>query len=361
MIIPSTMDHAALRAAAKELSALYPAIGVSVLGHSVCGREIFMFSAGNKSAEKSVLYVGTHHATEYITAAVLVRFLADLGEAAKDGRSVCRVDVRRMLGRRRIYVVPMLNPDGVELHLHGIRDGCPLADRLTAMSGNLSYGEATPRSGDFSYGEATPRSGDFSYGEATTRSGEFPHGEATTRSEDLPRSGGFLHWQANARGVDLNHNYDARWGEYKAVEAERGIVAGATLYSGVSPESEPETQAICALLRYDASVRTVLSLHTQGEVIYYGRHAGERESGGESAPVGARSIGRTLSRMTGYALEETEGTAAYGGLVDWYVREFGRPGYTLECGRGENPLPAEQAVAIYARVREALFCTPYLV
>ena len=220
MVIPSTMDHAALAAAAKELSALYPAIGVSVLGHSVCGREILMFSAGDKSAEKSVLYVGTHHATEYITAAVLVRFLADLGEAAKDGRSVCRVDVRRMLGRRRIYVVPMLNPDGVELHLHGIWDGCPLADRLTAMSGNLSYGEATPRSSNFSYGEATPRSEDLSHGEAISQNSDFLHGEANLRNGD------FLHWQANARGVDLNHNYDARWGEYKAIEAERGIVAG---------------------------------------------------------------------------------------------------------------------------------------
>ena len=299
MEIQAVMDHAALTAAAEATAGAYPAISRSVIGQSVCGRDIIMLSAGSRDAAKSVLYVGVHHATEYITSAILMRFLADLGEAARDGRRICGVDVQSMLERRRIYVVPMLNPDGVELHLHGIWEKCPLAERLAAMSG-----------------------GDFS------------------------------HWQANARGVDLNHNYDALFWDYKAIEEERGVVPGASLYSGVAPESEPETQAICALLRYDASIRTVLSLHTQGEVIYYGAGA---------APVGTRSLGRTLSRMTGYALAEADGTAAYGGLVDRYVREFERPAFTLECGKGENPLPPEQALPIYARLREALFCMPYLV
>ena len=309
MVIDARTDHAALTAAAAGLAQAYPAITKSTLGKSVLGREIIMLSAGSSDAEKSVLYVGAYHATEYITSAVLLRFAADLGEAAEKGQRICGVDVKRLLERRRIYVVPMANPDGVELHLHGIPAGCALAGRLTAMSG-----------------------GDFS------------------------------HWQANARGVDLNHNHDARFDEYKAIEAERKIEPGPTLWSGVAPESEPETQAICALLRYDASVRTVLSLHTQGEVIYYG--AASPASGNksvETALLGSRSLGRTLSRMTGYALAGTDGTAAYGGLVDWYVREMRRPGFTLECGRGENPLPAEQALAIYARLREALFCTPYLV
>lgn len=311
MVINAMTDHAALTAAAAELTAAYPAITKSTLGKSVLGREIIMLSAGSAEAEKSVLYVGAYHATEYITAAVLLRFLADLGEAAEKGLSICGVNVKRMLERRRIYVVPMVNPDGVELHLHGVGEGCVLAPRLAAMS-----------------------RGDYS------------------------------HWQANARGVDLNHNHNARFYEYKTIEAERGIVPGPTLWSGVAPESEPETQAICALLRYDASVRTVLSLHTQGEVIYCGgvkAASAEQRGGGEDAPVGSRSLGRTLSRMTGYSLDEADGTAAYGGLVDWYVRQFGRPGFTLECGRGENPLPPEQALAIYARLREALFCAPYLV
>lgn len=293
-------DHAALCRAIGELCEKYPStITNSTLGHSIGGREIPLLSLGSADSEKSVVYIGAHHGMEYITSTVLMRFLSEICEAASGGASICGVNVALMLRRRRIYVIPMANPDGVELHLHGMWDDFPLAERTMAMSG-----------------------GDFS------------------------------HWQANARGVDLNHNYDARFAEYKALEKERGIAPGASLYSGVSPESEPESAAICALLHYDASIRTVLSLHTQGEVIFYG---------GDAAPVGARSIGRTLSRMTGYELAEAEGTASYGGLIDWYVREFGRPAFTLECGRGENPLPPEEAFLIYARLREALFCTPYLV
>ena len=294
------MDHDSLCRGIGALHEKYPSILTrSVLGHSIGGREIPLLSLGAADSEKSVVYVGAHHGMEYITSAVLMRFAAELCEAAASGASLCGVNISLMLRRRRICVVPMVNPDGVELHLHGIWEGFPLAERTLAMSG-----------------------GDFS------------------------------RWQANARGVDLNHNYNAGFAEYKAIEEERKITPGASLYSGVSPESEPESAAVCALLRYDPSVRTVLSLHTQGEVIYYG---------GEAAPVGSRSIGRTLSRMTGYALAEADGTAAYGGLVDWFVREFERPAFTLECGRGENPLPPEDEFMIYARLREALFCTPYLV
>lgn len=299
MDINTRTDYAALERAVSELTEKYPFISANVLGKSIGGRDIFLLSVGEAQAERSVVYVGAHHGMEYITSTLLLRFLAELGDAAGSSQRLFGTDVERMLERRRITVIPMLNPDGVELHLHGMWEGFPLAGRTEQMSGN-----------------------DYSS------------------------------WQANARGVDLNHNYNARFQEYKALEAERGIFEGPSLYSGVAPESEPETAAMCTLLRYDPTVRAVLSLHTQGEVIYYG---------GDAAPVGARSIGRTLSRMTGYSLAEPEDTASYGGLTDWFVREFGRPAFTLECGLGKNPLPPEDAFGIYTKLREALFCMPYLV
>ncbi len=299
MDLNAKMDYSALCREVDMLTEKYPFITKSVLGKSIGGRDIFLLCAGDATAEKSVVYVGTHHAMEYITSALLLRFLWELGDTVQCGSRLFGTDIKRMLARRRIMVIPMLNPDGVELHLNGMWEGFPLAERTAQMSG-----------------------GDYS------------------------------RWQANARGVDLNHNYDALFAEYKAIEAERSITAGPTLYSGVAPESEPETAAMCTLLRYDPTVRTVVSLHTQGEVIYYG---------GSAAVVGSRSLGRTLARMTGYTLDEAEDTASYGGLTDWVVRELERPAFTVECGLGENPLPSEDAFGIYARLREALFCMPYLV
>ena len=268
------------------------------VGESICGREIHAVTLGSADAEKSAVYVGCHHALEWVTAAVLIRFIEEYCEAFRCGGSMYGVPVAHTWRERRITVIPMLNPDGVELHLRGIGQDFPLAARVRAMSG-----------------------GDLSL------------------------------WQANARGVDLNHNYNAGFSEYKVIERKLGIVPGATKYSGEYPESEPEVAALCRYLRYDASVRMLLTLHTQGEVIY---------SGGTDAPAESAGIGKAVSRMSGYALENTEGTASYGGLTDWFVREFSRPAFTLECGKGVNPLPGRDFFGIYTKLRKVFFMAPYL-
>ena len=65
--------------------------------------------------------------------------------------------------------------------------------------------------------------------------------------------------------------------------------------------------------------------------------------------------------MCGYELCRPEGTAAYGGLSDWYTAEFARPAFTLECGRGQNPLPLADYFKIYAGLREVLYTFPAMI
>ena len=196
----------------------------------------------------------------------------------------------------------MLNPDGVQLQLRGAA-GFPHEKRLIAMNRGST---------------------DFS------------------------------HWQANGRGVDLNHNYNAGFADYKALERESGIAGGApTRYSGEYPESEPETRALADYLRLDSTVRMILTLHTQGEEIYF-------TSGGQCPPRG-RGIAEVLARLSGYRCAEPIGMAAYGGLTDWAIRELNCPSFTLECGKGENPLPASDEDMIYMRLRETLFTAPILI
>lgn len=278
----------------------YGFMSVTELGRSLCGRMIPLVTLGDFQAKKSVLYVGTHHALEYITSVVLMRFINEYCECLKKDRRMYDISMTRLFASRRIMIVPMLNPDGVELHLNGMDEHFPIRDRVVAMNGG----------GD-----------------------TFPD------------------WQANARGVDLNHNYNAEFEKYKRIEAERNICPGATKYSGDCPESEPEVGALCSLLRFDESVGLVLSLHSQGEEIYYG---------GDAAPGESRNIGRIISKMTSYRLARAEGTASCGGLTDWYVREMGKPSFTLECGKGVNPLPQEKYFEIYTRLRELFFCAPFL-
>lgn len=268
------------------------------LGKSILGKEIPLIRIG--SGESAVLYVGAHHGSEHITAALLLKFIDDFGKNTLAKKQPYKINLDYLRTVRTIFIVPMLNPDGVDLAINGLSADNILRDRLIKMNGG----------------------------------------------ED------FTHWQANARGVDLNHNYDSGFGAYKQIEAERGISDGApTRYSGQYAESEPESAALAGFLR-QTNIKMILTLHTQGQEIYY--TAGDREL------LHSRAVGRKISAMTGYKLAKPEGLAAYGGLTDYAVEKLGVPSYTIECGIGKNPLPMSDFCGIYVRIRELLFNAPTL-
>lgn len=278
----------------------YPFIDVFEIGKSIRGRAIYCIRLGNVSAPVTVLYVGSHHGAESITSGLLLRYVNEFCEFKRTSRRVYGYSVPFTFCERCVYVVPMLNPDGVEIAVNGASPDSPIYERIRVMN----------------------------------------------KGDD------FKLWQANERGVDLNHNYNMGFYEYKKIERELGIFAGRSKYSGQSPESEPETKALCGFIRA-AEPDAVLTLHSQGEEIYY-------RSGGY-APPKALQIGNLISSKSGYRLSEATGTASYGGLTDWFIKEYDKPSFTLECGKGENPLPIEDFTKIYAKVREVLFTFPMMI
>ncbi len=284
--------NAARRAEIEEYFRLtYPSLFWGEIGKSTLGRPLRFFRVGQ--GRQCVLLVGAHHAMEWVTSLVLYRFLDDLLCAAS------RRGTGTLLGEScSLFILPMLNPDGVEIALEGAEAAGPLRDRVIAQNG-----------GD----------------------------PDTTR------------WQANARGVDLNHNYDAGFESYREKERELGIFGGApTRYSGTHPFSEPETAAMQSFLQMiDPSL--TLTLHTQGEEIFY--HPTD-------PPIaGAEAYGKLLAAMTGYRFGVAGGAAAYGGMSDYIAEVMRSPSYTLECGLGKNPLSCDAAEGIYLRLRRALFFT----
>ena len=284
-----------------QLSSNHPVVEFSYIGNSILDRPIPLITLGDKNAEKSVLYVGTHHACENICTSVLLRFINEYIGAYERFGQICQINMHYLNKMRKIHIVPMLNPDGVEYRLHGLENNNPIKDRV------IAYNEGN----------------DFSK------------------------------WQSNARGVDLNHNYNAYFEEYKEIERARGITNGKTKYSGEYPESEPEVSALCSFIRYNQdNLDAVLSLHTQGEEIYYSSRG--------KIPKKSYHVSKILSRMTKYSLSEPSDTASYGGLTDWLINELDIPAFTIECGKGENPLPISQLPIIYASLRELLFTFPIL-
>ena len=109
-------------------------------------------------------------------------------------------------------------------------------------------------------------------------------------------------------------------------------------YVGRAPLTQPETRALAAYTEY-IDPALVLAYHSQGQVIYW--------QFDEVFVPGARELGERLAAVSGYALEDTPYESAFAGYKDWFIKVFGRPGYTVEAGTGENPLPISQFDQIY--------------
>ena len=260
----------------------------SVIARSILSRPIEAYFIGE--GRKYITVFAAHHALESITTNIAFLLIDFILQKSADGR-LNDIDCKLLLSKYCFLIVPCVNPDGVELRFHGVSDSL-LKERQMRMSG-----------------------------------------------------GNFTTWQANARGVDLNHNYDSGFSEYKRLEAERGIAPGATLYSGEYPESEPETRGAANLVR-SLMPCAVVSLHTQGEEIY--------------AQPGSRKTIRQAERLAllmGYRTATPEGTSAYGGLCD-YTGSIGIPSFTLELGKGQNPLSERDVPEIFSRVGEAIALLP---
>lgn len=299
--LKSPLDHAQMIRYINVLSERYPFLSITGLGESILGRSIPIITLGE--GKKALVYVGAHHGMEWITSVILLRFINEFCELYSRESKIYNYALSYIFSTRSIHIIPMLNPDGVDYQINGVGEDNVLRERLIAMNnGSL----------------------DFSA------------------------------WQANARGVDLNRNYNSRYAEYKNIEREMGIFNGTSVhFSGEMPESEQEVGALCNFLRFNRNIQAVLTFHSQGEEIYY-------TSGEKTAPR-SRSIGERLAKMSGYKLCLPEKSSSYCGLTDWCIEELNIPSFTIECGKGKNPLPISDCFLIYAKLREMLFCAPTLI
>ena len=290
--------YGAMMNAVRELASQTTCLRLFRVGRSVLGREIPALGFGN--LKNAVLFVGATHGIEWLTASLLLRFAEAFAAAYESGGELAEVSLSRVMEGRGLVIVPMLNPDGVEIALHGAGSAGKLAESVA----------------------------------------------------EIQRCNPGKKWSANARGVDLNHNFDAGWEQLCAMEVEAGITGPApTRFGGAHPHSEPETEAIVHLIAA-FEPRRLYSFHSQGEEIFW-------EYQGIPVPQSGL-IAQTLAELSGYRLVENGGLASHGGLKDWYIRVFRRPGFTVEIGKGENPLPVSDLEQIYARLLPMMTAAAFL-
>ena len=272
-----------------QLAEAYPFCRTELLTTTAFQRPIRTLVIGD--GPRKVLYTAAHHANEWITALVLLQFAQQLAAAIQAGDSVFGVPARLIAQIATVHIVPMVDPDGVDLVVGAIGPG------------NVQFDLAQRLSRDY---PAIP----------------FPDG-----------------WKANLLGVDLNLNYPAGWLTAREIKFSQGFTRpGPRDYVGRAPLNQSETQALAA---YTEAVDPVLVLayHSQGKEIYW-------QFKDYEVP-GAEALGQEFARLSGYRLADTPENSSYAGYKDWFIQQFRRPGYTVEVGSGENPLPLSQFDQIY--------------
>ena len=284
------MTYQLARDTAEEITRTYPVCGKRVLTTTAFGREIEALNIG--SGGRTVLFTAAHHANEWITATVLLKFAEELSKAILEGGELYGIPGRLFEENCQIFLVPMVDPDGVDL----VTGAIPV--------GSLQWEQAARLSENY---PAIP----------------FPSG-----------------WKANLLGVDLNLQYPAGWLQAREIKFSQGYTRpGPRDYVGRAPLTQKETRALADFTRYLDPVLT-LAFHTQGETIYWKYD--------DIEVPGARALGAEFARLSGYSLEDTPYASSFAGYKDWFIKTWRRPGFTVEAGKGENPLPLDQFDSIYS-------------
>lgn len=275
------------------------AVERDVLTRSILGKEIPVLRLGR--GKSTVVYVAAQRGTEGVLSEVLLDFVRDYAKQHKNNGKPFDTALSYLFAERTILIVPMLNPDGVGYVRDGVLEDNPLADRVRRMNGE----------------------------------------------------NGFSSWEANARGVDLTHNYQTGFFAHRESAHKEGVISGAPRgFGGEYPESEPESAALCRLLRlHRGDLLGVLVLQLgKGEI-----HCSCKDK----LSAKTMAAGRILGRATGYRLIGPERSAPEGGLADWCIEHLSRPAYRVECDVAKYP-SAKARACLFEALRRTLYTFPFM-
>ena len=275
------------------LNSRYPFMELRTIGESVLGKPIYELHIG--TGDKLVHINGSFHANESITTNVIMAFIENYAYSMVNQDPIRGIDMSSFFREVRLSVVPLVNPDGVDL-----------------VNGQLPSDQ-----------------------EIREQVIEINNGSTDFRS-----------WKANIRGVDLNNQYPAGW----TIEQQRKPKTPQPRnFPGFGPLTEPEALALYNLA-FEEQFDRVLALHTQGEVIYWGYEGLE--------PPEAEQIALEYQQVSSYT--PIRYVDSHAGYKDWFIQEFRRPGFTIELGKGVNPLPISQFDVLYEEMLGIFLANYYI-
>lgn len=273
----------------QSLKMIYPFLETGTIGNSELCKDLQYIRIGKGS--KEVFYNASFHANEWITTPVLMKFIENFSKAYADNADIYGYNARSLFSDVSIYIVPMVNPDGVDLVTGAIKPETPAYNQAKDIALNFPWLS-------------------------------FPDG-----------------WKANISGIDLNLQFPANWEQAREIKFAQGYNKPAPRdYVGPAPLFASESLAVYEFTLAH-NFRLSLSYHTQGRVIFWQYL--------DYLPPYSYEIAQELSQSSGYTLEETPYASSFAGYKDWFIQDFNLPGYTIEAGTGINPLPISQFDTIY--------------
>ncbi len=273
-----------------DLNSSFPFLNIQTVGNSVLGKNIYVIKLG--VGKKNVFYSASYHANEWITSVLLMKFIEDFCDAYVNDKKLYNYSVRKLFNDVSIFIMPMVNPDGVDL-----------------VTGFLDQNS-------------------IDYQKAKNISSNFPN---------IPFPNG---WKANINAVDLNLQFPAEWEKAKEIKYSQGFNKPAPRdFVGYAPLTEPEALSVYNFTR-SHDFRLVIAYHTQGKEIYWNFQ--------NINPPNGYKIGKSFANSSGYLLTDVPYNSSFAGFKDWFIQNYNKPGYTIEAGIGESPLPISQFDSIYS-------------
>ena len=113
----------------------FPFLELGTIGYSVLGKPIPYIRLGY--GPKEVMYNASFHANEWITSVLLMKFVENYSKSYVNNGFLYGNSIRNLFQQVSIYIIPMVNPDGVDLVTGALESSSAIFQNYQQIANNF--------------------------------------------------------------------------------------------------------------------------------------------------------------------------------------------------------------------------------